>query len=194
MMKRNKAILCALASIGFITSVNTVSASAMTKATTTSITQTKAKTASEVLNLIYELPYSITLENKDKEGVKVKEARAAYDSLEQKEKDKIYKNELYILTRAEERLNQIEKDEATVKLLIDKIEELKIEVEYDKNKKQDGYPFSINNDILKSKKEEIQEIRRIYNELDYSLRYVSDSYVTNYYDLYNMECRLVGLA
>ena len=187
-MKRNKAILCAVASFGLITAANTINANAMTMRTTTSSVQTVARTASEVEDLIYDLPYTITSENKNK----VTEARTAYDSLAENEKSKIDEYTLNILKCAEGRLQKLESDIATVTNLVNRIENLKVSVDYTT---KDTY--TLNNDNakkIKANMDEIQNIRNDYEKLDYSIRYGKNNLVTNYDDFYKIECMLSQAA
>lgn len=195
MMKRNKAILCALAGIGVITSVGTVKANAMTMTTNTKVTQSKY-TAYNVMDMIYSLPssYEITLENKDEVKKQVKEVRDAYDSLKE-DKSMIENYDLYYLKDSESRIQYLEKvesDKTKAQDLVRRISELKNEVVSGSTR---GYNsmFKVDKDKLRANAEKIRQIRSDYNTLDYSVTYGSNNLVTNYEDFVKIECRLAEL-
>lgn len=190
-MKRNKAILCAVASFGLITAANTINANAMTMRTTTSSVETVAITGLDVVKMIGKLPYDITLENKDEVKKQVQEARAAYNSLSDAEKANVGRYDLYDLKSAElaiEKLESVEAQKATARDLVQRIEDLKVAVGYDPNDK-----YNVSDDMakkIKDNKTEIQNIRKVYDSLDYSIRYGKDRLVTNYNDFSIIECKL----
>ena len=191
MMKRNKAILCALAGIGFITSAGTVSASAMTMNTnaTTSVAQTKF-TAYKVIDMIYELPSSYQLTLKDK--TKVQAVRNAYNTLTEDEK-KVVRYDLGYLKEAESRiqyLENVELDKAKAEDLVNRIESLKHSIGYTTGKDYD-LKNETNVNKIKEKINTINAIRNDYEKLDYSIKYGKTNLVTNYDDLRKIECMLV---
>ena len=185
-MKRNKAILCAVASFGLITAANTINANAMTMRTTTSSVETATNTASYVKGLIDNLPYTITFDNINK----VKEARYAYNALGKIEKDKIYYYTLETLESAEKRVKDFEAQEIKAQKLVERIEKLKATVNYDKN---DQYMDTINKVNLKANKDEIQDIRNNYEGLNY---YIQKEFkkLNSYKDFSRIECKLTEVA
>lgn len=187
MMKRNKAILCALAGIGFITSVGTVKANAMTMKndTTTSATQAKLSVY-DVEKLICDLPYTIKVKDIDK----VKAARNAYEDLNQRDKERIDCDTLDILNRSEKKMKQVEADVATANQLVEKINKLKVDVGYSKN--NDVVDIA-NKSILKTKIQEIKDIREAYDKLDYFVKY-EEKLVTNFDIFFEIECNLAQVA
>ena len=186
-MKRNKAILCAVASFGLITAANTINANAMTMNNTASCVQAKL-TASEVADLINKLPYTVTLGNKEQ----FKTAINDYKSLDENEKSKIDEDTLYYLKSAEGRLQKLEAGESKAKELVQRIEALKVSVGYNPDVKYD-----LNKDNAKKIRNnmtEIQNIREDYEKLDYSIRYGENNLVTNYKDFSTIECMLSQAA
>ena len=192
MIKRNKALLCALASLGVITSFNTINANAMVVDTKATKCVEQQFTVSDVIKLIKELPYTVNLENKDQ----VKKVISAYDSLNECDKNYINKNKIILstLTNAKSALESLESDEAKAKELVEKIENLKKEVEviYCINDKGNLEIVKINKEKLEYNKKEIQEIRKVYEKLDYYIK--KDNLVNNFECFRLLECKLVELA
>lgn len=194
-MKRNKAILCAVASFGLITAANTINANAMTMTGNMSSVETVAITGLDVVKMIGKLPYDITLENKDEVKKQVQEARAAYNALSDAEKANVGRYDLYDLKSAElaiEKLESVEAQKAKAKELVNRIENLKVSVGYTT---KDTY--ILNNDNakkIKANMDEIQNIRNDYEKLDYSIRYGKNNLVTNYKDFSTIECMLSQAA
>ncbi len=164
-MKRNKAILCAVASFGLITAANTINANAMTMNNTVSFVQAKL-TVSQVKDLINKLPYTVTLGNK----AEFKTAIDAYNALDSIQKSEL---ELYILDAqdiiksAEERVQKFEAEETKAKELAQRIEKLKSKVDYSKD---DKGLVSVNNDKLLANEDDIINIRNDYEGLNYYIQ------------------------
>ena len=195
MMKRNKAILCALASVGFITSINTISANAMTmpNATTTRTVQAKM-TVSKVIDLINELPYKVTLKTKDEVKNKVEKARSAYNSLDENEQKRIDSYTLDTLKSIEEKLEKVESDELKAKNLIDRIKELEYKIWHIiENNKGDKHQLESKlDDELNKNLKEIQKIREDYNSLDYYVKHGMENLDEHYEFFLLVECELVN--
>ena len=191
MIKRSKFLLCALASVGVITSFNTINANAMTNSSTTTKCVQHQLKGYDVVDMIYDLPdsYKITL----KDTCKVIKVRLAYESLSKDEKSKVEKYDLYYLKDAESKIGNSLKvvfDKIRDKNLVKRIEKLKTDVDY--VKKYDG-KVTVNKDKLKSKVEEIKNIRKDYEKLEYSYTYEVNQLVNNYYDFLSIECNLAQL-
>lgn len=181
-MKRNKAILCAVASFGLITAANTINANAMTMNNTTTTSSVQAKpTVSDVERMINELPYTVTLGNKDQFKTTIK----AYNDLTPSEKSKL---ELYILDASDiiksvtERLQNFESEETKAEELAQRIENLKATVNY--NEDVDKIK-----DKLIDNKYEIIDIRNTCEGLNY---YIQKEFkkLNLYDDFVTIECKL----
>lgn len=174
MMKRNKAILCALAGIGIITSVGTVKANAMTMTNNTNTT-TKCihkLNKNEVEDLLKKLPYTINTNAKDQfnTGLQIIFTRMAYDSLSTQDQNRVDEDLVYDLERDEALLHRILGDEVKALGIVSEIVKLEREVGYNKNTRE------INNksEVI-SNKEELQKrmksLEDTYESLDYSIRF-----------------------
>ena len=168
MIKRNKAILCALASIGIMTSVSTVKANAMTNSTTAKTTLK----AYQVENLMYDLPYTIDLNLKGQieNTIDVIQARVAYNSLSDEKKHCVDPAAVSNLEHAEENIRRVYGDEIKAIDLVCGISALEHQVGYNKDTN------SIENKSeVKSKKidiqKRIQHLEDTYQEIDYSIRF-----------------------
>lgn len=153
--------------------------------TTTSVQSTLS--GYKVVDMIYNLPDSYKLTLGDK--AKVEEVRKAYDSLSENEKSKVLRYDLYYLEDAEstiKRLEKIESDKEKGKELVTRIERLKSKVGYSKN----GETVTIDNKKVKDNRDEVENIRKEYDALDWSFRYEGNKLVTNYYDFLSIECGL----
>lgn len=192
MMKRNKAILCALAGIGFITSVGTVKANAMTMNTTTKTTQNKLSVC-QVENLMWDLPYCINTSPKEqlKTTMDVIKARMAYNSLKPEEKERVDSSALSALRHDEELLKKLIGDEVKALGMVCGILKVEEEVEYNQETR------AINTENLKFNKEEIEKIRaeitaieKGYQKLDYTIK--NSAGLSHFMgELNNIECKLL---
>ena len=167
MIKRNKALLCALASIGIITSFNTTNVNAMANTNTT-----KVYKASQVQNLICDLPYSIDLDRQSEITSQIQEARGAYNSLPEDEKSDVSRTLVSRLGRMESLLKDIVEDEIESIGIAYVTKELATVVGYNNNTR------SVNNlEILKSNSRQIRDVitdmKNAYQGLDYSVKYRS---------------------
>lgn len=184
-MKRNKAILCAVASFGLITAANTINVNAMTMTGNTSSVQTVARTASEVKDLINNLPYTVNFDTKDK----FEEAINAYKNLIPSEKSKL---ELYILDAqdiiesAEKRLKDFETKVTEAQELVQRIDKLKADISYSK----EGQDINVNKDELLAHEHEIRNISDTYYNLSYHIKHKYQPLADVYEDFYQIECKL----
>ena len=184
-MKRKKAILCAVASFGLITAANTINANAMTMTGNTSSVQTVARTASEVKDLINNLPYTINFDTK----AKFEEAINAYNSLNSSEKSKL---ELYILDAqdiiesAEKRLKDFEAKVTEAEKLVKRIDKLKAEINYFKDDKG----VHVDKAKLLAHELEIRNISDTYYNLSYHIKHRYQPLANVYEDFYQIECKL----
>lgn len=165
MMKRNKAILCALAGIGFITSVGTVKANAMTNTTKTTLK------SYEVEELMSNLPYTINIDLKDqfKTTVDVIKAELAYKALPENKKCYVDQSAIDNLKHTERTLQRVFCDEGKALDLVYKISKLEEQVGYDRDTR------TVNNKAeLKSNRSDIQKqietLEKNYQSIDYSIR------------------------
>lgn len=164
MIKRNKAILCALASIGIMTSVGTVKANAMTITNNTNTT-TKCiykLDADQVERLLCKLPYTIDTHAKEqfKTELQIIFSRMAYNSLSPQEQSRVDEDLVYDLERDEALLHRILGDEVKALGIVGEIVKLDNEVNSAKR--------------IDNKQELLDKINDIYNAretLDYSIRY-----------------------
>lgn len=167
-MKRKKAILCALASIGIMTSASTVKANAMTMNTTAKTTLK----AYQVEQLMYNLPYTMNLNLKDqfKNTMDVIKARLAYNYLPDDKKCYVDQDAVRNLNHAEENIRRVYGDEIKAIYLVCGISALEHQVGYNKDTN------SIENKSeVKANKIDIQKIIKsledTYQSLDYSIRF-----------------------
>ena len=167
MMKRNKAILCALVGIGFITSAGTVKANAMTMNTNTKTTFK----ASTVEDWMYRFPYTFNMNIGDqlKAGVGMMYTEYAYSTLGAKQ-DYVDKGALNNLRQAEKTLKRLFEHERKAYDIVCRISKLADYVGYNEDTKS----VSNKNEIKSNKDKIFDEMRSIekdYNNLDYSVRY-----------------------
>lgn len=175
-MKRKKAILCALAGIGFITSAGTVKANAMTmkndtNTTTKCIHKLKPYQVEDLLNTLPCYTISTDAKEQAKTMVKVIVGRMAYDSLTPDEQRRVDESSVYTLRHNEELLHRLLGDEAKALGLVCGILKVEDEVEYNQETR------SINTENLKSNKkntenirQEIADIENCYQTLDYTIK------------------------
>ncbi len=197
MMKRNKAILCALVGIGFITSAGTVKANAMTMKNDTTTTKciNHELTVSQVDELLYKLPYTIDMNlGKQIETIKdIINARMAYNSLSKDDQKRLDQCAVSTLKQDERLLR---------KVLSDDIRALSMECVMNHLKKEIGFSYNtegkieIDENKVSSNKEhiinEMSYIEKTYNKLDYMTRY--DSNLTKLMnDLNTIECKVAGI-
>lgn len=190
-MKRKKAILCALASIGIMTSAGTVKANAMTMKNDTTTTKCIHKLkASEVEELLYQLPCTIStnLGKQVKQAVGVVVGRMAFDSLDEADKKRVDECAVYTLENDERLLKTVAKDEVKAICIASKIVRLEDELGYSRDDR------SINKETLKNNKEDIPKIKEKMMSIekdyqgisDYSIKY-SPKLESLMSDLYQME-------
>lgn len=184
MIKRNKAILCALVGIGFITSAGTVKANAMTNTTTKKATFK----ASQVEDWMYKFPYTFKMNIGDqlKAGVGMAYTEYAYSTLGDKQ-DYVDPGALNNLRQAEQRLETLLEGEQQAYNIVCRISELADGVGYNKNTKKISAKETLKNneEYIKNIKEEIVSIEDTFNTLDYSIRYSKglSSYMNELYDI-----------
>lgn len=174
MMKRNKAILCALVGIGFITSAGTVKANAMTMTNNTNTTTKciQKLNVDQVERLLCELPYTINTNAKEqfKTGLQIIVSRMAYNSLSTKDQNRVDEDLVDALERDEKMLHTILGEEAKALGIVCEVVKLAHEVGYNKNTN------SIENkSVVQSNKEELQKrmksLEEAYENLDYSIKW-----------------------
>lgn len=188
MIKRKKAMLCALAGIGFITSVGTVKANAMTMNTNTKTTFK----ASTVEDWMYRFPYTFNMNIGDqlKAGVGMAYTEYAYSSLGKKQ-CYVDKGALNNLRQAEKRLKALFEDEGKALDIVRRVSKLAECVGYNEDTKS----ISNKNEIKSNKDKIFDEMRAIeetYNKLDYSVRY-TDILLHFRQVLSDIECKLIGM-
>ena len=170
MIKRSKFLLCALASVGIMTSFNTINANAMTSTTTTQAKQTLSPY--QVEDLMWKLPYCINVKSlvgQIKDGLQIKYVSDAYNSLTEDQQRRVDPCAVSNLNHAKEVLKRVEKDETKAICLAYGTYRLHDLVGYDTNTR------SINNiEKLKAHKNDIREaievMEKMYSSLDYSIR------------------------
>lgn len=183
-MKRKKAMLCALASIGFMTSVSTVKANAMTMNTNNTKTTLKAY---QVEQLMYNLPYTMNLNLRDQieNTIDVIQARVAYNSLSDQKKHCVDPDAVSNLEHAESNIRRVYGDEIKAIVMGYTMDQLKKEVGYNDGK------IGITKDELKCKNESIYKkinyIEDTYKKLDYS---ISSKVFNLISDVSKIECQL----
>lgn len=194
MKKRNKAMLCALASIGVITSFNTINANAMTNSTTKATKPVVS--ASTVEDWMYRLPYTFKMDIGEqlKAGVGMAYIEYAYNSLGDKQRY-VDPGALYSLRQAERRLQTLFEGEGKALDMVRRI--VRLEEELIKKVKPVNARAVNTNSLSDKDKEEIQkEIKYLedtYKELDYSVR---ETKILSYFmnRLSQIECKLVELG
>ena len=170
MIKRSKALLCALLSVGIMTSFNTVNANAMTNSTATTAKCIK-HTVSEVEDLMCNLPYTISIKLKEQvEDIEdVLNARISYELLGSK-KSCVSNYAVSNLKRVENLLVSLLGDEMEAVDLARRVYLLEFKVGYNKCT---GKIFN-KRKVRKDKNkiiDEINDIREDYQGLDYAIRY-----------------------
>lgn len=195
MMKRKKAMLCALASIGFMTSVSTVKANAMTMKNDTTTKCIHKLKPYQVEDLLNTLPcYTISTDAKEqaKTMVKVIVGRMAYDSLTPDEQRRVDESSVYTLRHNEELLHRLLGDEAKALGTVCGI--LKVEGEVGYNQKTgaiDKEKLKCDKQILEDVKEEIMKLENAYRTLDYSIK--NSKGLSHFMgDLYKIEMEIVN--
>ena len=191
MIKRSKVLLCALASVGIMTSFNTINANAMTMSSNTT-TKFIKHTVSEVEKLMDKIPYTIStnLREQAETITTIIQARLSYNSLEQKDKDRVDYCSLCNLKHAELEAKDLIKDEVKASILVRQINQLEDDVNYRKVNNAGNnkcIAIDMDNKKVKDNKDNIQKIRNVYDSLDYS---VKSKFVSNYQDFLKIECRL----
>ena len=168
MIKRSKFLLCALASVGVITSFNTINANAMTNSKTT--TGSSKYTVSQVEDLMYKLPYSIDLYKQGEIKSEIKEAVLAYNSLPADKQNCVDEYAISDLKHCVTLLKRIQSDEKKAMGLALVIDILDDAVGYNENTRTIS-----NTDILRDNKKSIQKLAQrledTYEKLDYSIKY-----------------------
>lgn len=173
-MKRKKAILCALAGIGFITSAGTVKANAMTMTNNTNTTTKciQKLNVDQVEKLLCELPYTINTNAKEqfKTTLQIIVSRMAYDSLSPKEQSRVDEDLVDALERDEKLLHTILGEEAKALGIVCGVVKLENQVGYDKETGE------IKNKLeVQSNKEELLKLMKsledAYEKLDYSIKW-----------------------
>ena len=169
MIKRSKALLCALLSVGIMTSFNTVNANAMTNSTAT--TKCIKHTVSEVEDLMCNLPYTINVKLKEQvEDIEdVLNARISYELLGSK-KSCVSNYAVSNLKRVENLLVSLLGEEMEAVDLARRVYLLELKFGYNK------CTGTIWNRIKVRKNKdkiinEINDIRNHYQALDYAIRY-----------------------
>ena len=169
MIKRSKVLLCALASVGIMTSFNTINANAMTNSTAT--TKCIKHTVSEVEDLMCNLPYTINIKLKEQvEDIEdVLNARISYELLGSK-KNCVSNYAVSNLKRVEKLLVSLLGEEMEAVDLARRVYVLELKSGYNK------YTEKIWNKqtVRKNKDKIIKEINGIrddYQKLDYAVRY-----------------------
>lgn len=163
-MKRNKAILCALVGIGFITSAGTVKANAMTMTNNTNAT-TKCiykLNPDQVERLLYTLPYTIdttSLKGQFEDIVNIAVCDMAYNSLDKEQQRRVDPYAVATLKSDKNLLKSLVKDEAKALGIVYEI--VKLDNEVNSGKEIDKQR------VL----EEINSVYSVYDNLDYAIRY-----------------------
>lgn len=193
MMKRNKAILCALASIGIMTSVSTVKANAMTMNTNTTKTTFKA---CEVEDWMYSLPYTFKMDIGEqlKAGVGMAYMEYAYNSLGEKQRY-VDPGAVDTLRQAEKRLVKLFEGEQQAYNIASRINKIEDAIGYNQNTKAITNKASLESNAknIEKLKKEIVDIEDAYSTLDYSIKY-SDNLEYFMDGLYGIEAALVNLG
>ena len=193
MKKRNKAMLCALASIGVITSFNTINANAMTNSTTKATKPVVS--ASTVEDWMYRLPYTFKMDIGEqlKAGVGMAYIEYAYNSLGDKQRY-VDPGALYSLRQAERRLQTLFEGEGKALDIVRRIVGLEEELI---NKVKPVNARAVNTNSLSNEdkvkiQKEIEYLENTYKELDYSIR---ETKILSYFinRLSQIECKLVEL-
>ena len=194
MIKRSKVLLCALASVGIMTSFNTINANAMTS-TTTKTSQTLS--AYQVEDLLWDLPYSIRTTNIKSQlidMIKVGYASDVYNALSPEQKKRIDPCALYNLNNAKSVARGIVGDEVKAIYLVFKIDKLQNEVGYCESTERKTEP-KIDQEKVKPKIKQIQEkmkgLEDIYNNLEYPIKDKVGKYMT---ELGVIECAVSAVA
>lgn len=161
-MKRKKAILCALASIGIMTSAGTVKANAMTMKNDTTTKCIYKLNADQVERLLYTLPYTInttSLKGQFDDILKIAVSDMAYNSLDEEQQRRVDPYAVATLNSDKSLLKSLVKDE--VKALGIACEVLKLEYQVNSGQTIDKQS------VLK----EINSVYSVYDNLDYAIRY-----------------------
>ena len=194
MIKRSKVLLCALASVGIMTSFNTINANAMTS-TTTKTSQTLS--AYQVEDLLWDLPYSIRTTNIKSQlidMIKVGYASDVYNALSPEQKKRIDPCALYNLNNAKSVARGIVGDEVKAIYLVFKIDKLQNEVGYCESTKSTT-ESKINKEKVKANmnhiQKEMKELEEIYKNLDYPIK---DKVGTCMNKLSVIECAVSAVA
>ena len=193
MIKRSKFLLCALASVGVITSFNTINANAMTS-TTTKAKQTLS--VSRVEDILYDLPYCIRTTNIKLQLIdmlKVGYASYAYDTLSTDQKKRIDPCAVCNLNHAKSVARGIVGDELKAIDLVCKIYKLQDEVGYCESTERKTEPKIDKEKVqpkIKQIKEEMKEIDDIYNKIGYPIKGEVETYMNK---LGVIECKVAEL-
>ena len=197
MIKRSKFLLCALASVGVMTSFNTINANAMTMSSNTTTKAKQTLSAYQVEDLLWDLPYSIRTTNIKSQLIdmlKVGYASYAYDTLSTDQKKRIDPCAVYNLNNAKSVARGIVCDEVKAIDLVCKIYKLQNEVGYCKSTERKTEP-KIDKEKVKPKIKQIQEkmkgLEDIYNNLEYPIKDKVGKYMT---ELGVIECKVAEVA
>lgn len=174
MIKRNKAILCALASIGVMTSVSTVKANAMTMNTNNTTKCIKPSLSVwDVEESMYDLHYSIdttSLKAQLKDTADIIDASIAYKSLSDKDQKRIDPAAVCNLKHAEENIRRVYGDEIKAIDLVCKVSILEHQLGINKDTNSIENKSLVKSNI-KDIQKEIQKLEENYQSLDYSIRF-----------------------
>lgn len=173
-MKRKKAILCALASIGIMTSAGTVKANAMTNNTNTTTKCIKPSLSVwDVEESMYDLHYTIdttSLKAQLKDTADIIDVSIAYNSLSDKDQKRIDPDAVYNLKHAEENIRRVYGDEIKAIDLVCKVSILEHQLGINKNTNSIENKSAVQSN-RKDIQKEIEKLEKNYQSLDYSIRF-----------------------